>query len=154
MQVDFAVLRYQQTLNDDRWIPLGIVAATPFEHGTIVAVVCLQTVEVEGASELAGAILQDIPTVLRKEIEASCAKFKPGDDFLEILRAGNPWNLHFSVPQKEDRNADDILDAAMQLFYERVVKSHVPTNGKRVTIPAARRIRPQRIEMYDFSVSG
>src|SRR4051794_16158967 len=109
MDVNFAVLRYQPDLSKDDWIPLGIVTTSAIKEGTIIAVACLQSVEAEHASELARAILQDIPAVLRKEIESSCARFRPGDNFLEVLRASNPWNLHFSVPKRQSIAADDIL---------------------------------------------
>src|SRR5260370_31923834 len=130
MDLNFVVFRYQPELSSDKWVPLGVVVECPFEGGTQIGVVCLQAVSIEGSSELADAILQDVPAILRKEVESSRARLRPDEDFLEVLRAQNPWNFHFTVPKTETVETDEIMQATMELFYRYVLRGPTLDNGK------------------------
>ncbi len=57
------------------------------------------------------------------EVDGCRAKRRPDEHFLEVLRAENPWNFHFSTPKTENVVAADVTQAAMDLFYRHVLRS-------------------------------
>lgn len=157
MQVKFVVFRYQPDLEMDKWVPLGVVAEYCYEEQVWLAVICLNTIAIDGVSDLASAMLQDVPTILRKEIDDSRARIRPGDDFLEVLRSRSPWNFHFSVPASATVQTDDIMQAAMELFNRHVWRSPSlalqqsrASNGTIHKPPMS--IRPRSMEVYEVAV--
>jgi hypothetical protein len=112
---------------------------------------CLANAELSSASELANAMLQDVPAVLTKEIQKTRSRLKPDDDFLEVLRAENPWNFQFSVPQTQTLSAENLQQAAMELFYLHVLRSPGSAAEKKDREPPMS-IRPRRMEAYEVAV--
>jgi hypothetical protein len=151
MRFKFVVFRYQPDLSKDKWTPLGVVVENRVHDGTEIAVVCMQGIKIEGTSELSSAMLQDLAAILRREVEECRVRLRPGDDFLEILRARCPWNFHFTIPQEEQIRSDDILEAAVECFVKHVLRVE---RGLR---PRAERkvstlIQPKRMEAFELAV--
>ena len=149
MHVKFVFLRYQPDLMKDEWLPLGIVAESPTVEGTEIGVLCLESVSIEGGSELASAMLEDAPAILRQEVEQTRARLRPSQDFLEVLRAGSPWNFHFSAPEQEELDSEGIQEATWELYRRHVLRrpGKVRTKGRPSTA-----IHPRRMEAYEVAV--
>lgn len=139
------VFRYQPDLNADDWIPLGVVVERSFDNGAEIGVVCSGAVEIEGASELSATMLNDVPAILTEEITKTRAKLRHDEDFLELLRAQNPWNFHFTKVETLNLGDMDIREAAMKLFYEKVLRRE----SQRA---APKAIKPRRMEAFEVAV--
>lgn len=106
---------------------------------------CLREIDVEGAGELARAMLKDVPAILKSEVERSRAQMLTNQDFLEVLRAECPWNFHFTQIETVSLDTEDISHAAMTLFSLHVL----PTKAKREW-PLT--IRSRRMEAFEVCV--
>lgn len=141
----FVIFRYQADLKIDEWVPLGVVVERSFDNGAEIGVMCLREIDVEGAGELARAMLKDVPAILKSEVERSRAQMLTNQDFLEVLRAECPWNFHFTQIETVSLDTEDISHAAMTLFSLHVL----PTKAKREW-PLT--IRSRRMEAFEVCV--
>ncbi len=141
----FVVFRYQPDLNADEWIPLGVVVERSFDNGAEIGVMCLGEVEVDGAGELSATMLKDVLAILTYEVTTTRAKLRPNEDFLELLRAQSPWNFHFTRVETVNLGDKDIRQAAMMLFYEKVLEPQ--GQGE-----APKAIKPRRMEAFEVAV--
>lgn len=141
----YVVFRYQPDLNADDWIPLAVVVERSFDNGAEIGVMCLGEVEVEGASELSATMLKDVLAILTDEVTRTRARLRPGEDFLELLRAQNPWNFHFTAVETVNLGDKDIRQAAMMLFYDSVL-------GPQIQREAPTAIKPRRMEAFEVAV--
>ncbi len=151
MRFKLVVFRYQSDLSRDQWTPLGVVIENRTADGTEIAVVCMQGVRIEGTSELTSAMLQDLPAILRRELDDCRVRLRPDDDFLEVLRARCPWNFHFTVPVEEEIATDDILEGAVESFVKHVLRF------ERKRRPRGERnmstlMQPKRMEAFELAV--
>ncbi|HVS39232.1 MAG TPA: hypothetical protein VMS17_26990 [Gemmataceae bacterium] len=151
MKLRYVVFRYQPDLSKDDWLPLGVVAECPSDDEPEIGVMCLESAEARGGSELAGAMLQNVPAILNEEVEKTRARLLPGEDFLEVLRAQNPWNFHFTVAQEQTVKAEDLQQATMDLFYRHVLRRPSPSEAEPKRKPQ-KAIRPRRMESYVVAV--
>jgi hypothetical protein len=151
MNVKVVLFRYQPNLAKDKWFPIGIVVERSVKQETEIAVVCLQQLNMQATmSELAAAMLRDVPSILRKEVEGCRIRLKSKDDFLEALRAGNQWNFHFSVPEPASVEAEDILEAAFILFHKKVLRELPGLTFPMLSSPM--RLQPSQLECYALAV--
>lgn len=142
----FVIFRYQPDLLQDEWVPLGVVVERSCDNGNAeIGVMCLSQAEVEGSSELAAAMLQGADAVLTNEVQSTRARVLPSEDFLEALRAGSPWNFHFTQVDSCNLATDDLRQAVMMLFYMHVL-SHQHVQPPKIAI------RPRRMESYELVV--
>ena len=151
MELSFVIFRYQPDLMKDDWLPLGVVAECQAGNETEIGVMCFASGEIPRSSELAAAMLRDVPAILNKEVEATRAQLRPGEDFLELLRARNPWNFHFTVSQKQTVDAENLQQATMQLFYRHVLRKYAPRDAEPRREPR-KTIWPRRMEAYEVAV--
>ncbi|HUY88699.1 MAG TPA: hypothetical protein VMV10_08190 [Pirellulales bacterium] len=143
----YVIFRYQPDLLRDDWAPLGVVVERSCDNGGAeIGVMCLSQAEVEGCSEIATAMLQGADAVLRNEVESTRARMGGTEDFLEALRAGSPWNFHFTPVASCNLDTDDIRQAAMILFYKHVILS------QQTALPPTIAIKPRRMEGYELAV--
>jgi hypothetical protein len=151
--IRFLLFRYQADLVKEIWWPLGVVAERKRNDETQIAVVCLQRpigeIADKAVSVLAKSMLEDVPTILRQEIERCGKRFALGQDFLEELRSQNPWNFHFSVPRTEQLDANDVLVAALRLFEKHVIE---PQQREKSLLRPNMAIRPQKMELFAVEV--
>jgi hypothetical protein len=151
MKAGYVILRYQPDLRKDHWFPIGIVAEARSPKSDEAAIVCFNEVVVEGVDELARDTLKNLSTVLRKDVQKCRDRLKPGEDFLEALRARKKWNLHFSVPQHDDVEAQDILDVAMDLFRRHVwARNEIRWTSE----DDEKKITPRHLEYYQVKASA
>ena len=143
MKVQFIIFRFQPDLSKDEWVPLGIVAEDPSGECPYVVGVCYQSTPAQSASEVAAAILKDIPSLLRQEMMNQ--RDRIDKDFLECLRAASPWSFHFSVPETAEAHAEELLEAGMSLFTRHVDKRAEQPRPRPVEAVSSRSL--ERIEV-------
>jgi hypothetical protein len=150
MEVSFVIFRYQPDLTRDESVPLGVVATPASPDSADVVAACLQCAHAGGVSELASAMLQDVPAILLKELQESCARLRPGEDFLEVLRANSPWNFHFSVPETRTIQTDDLSQATTWLFHQFVPLEPLP-KSRAARPKAPRAVVRRKMEVLEFA---
>lgn len=127
MEIRYVVYRYTTNLlKDSEIIPLGVVVERIDPSlGRQIGLACVDSFKAVGASGITNALLGDIPTLLKAELDQARRRAKPGQDLLEALVEDNyPTNLHFARLQTAALDVLDVVEAAAVLYRELVAPRH------------------------------
>ena len=120
----YAVLEYQPSLKLPNSQRLALVLQGPDS----VVVMVRDPSRLRGVSEVARAVLDQLPALLSQQVEDAIGQNKDVD-VLAGLQANNRWNIYLGKPDTV-KSAEDPLELAFQLFIDNVVRREQGTATK------------------------